>query len=409
MARRRDTTTLEDLKGLERLEKEYQGRPEAARITMLRLLRDEPNRSINDIALQIGYSVPTVKRWMKIYRSEGLDALVQIGARGRQDEGDEGLEKLSKKMAAGDFSSLAEVRQWMERQDAYGNGTAVNGSAERGTLTASGRGKKGRAGERTGAIAGDHEHILSGVVIPEKVFKFLNSIPTTHVDVDWIKQFRAALQEFLGDVDRITMTVSVHRNVINPPVTDTLVSFRKDIPSGEWVLEHVDTDVDGEDYRLRFLMTQLQPTFPHDNYHPPKAFVFYYRDQFYMGGMILWRNKELPPISEQTLAVVELLKPFLAFLYSDLAARHQLNNPLEAMINEVLGEITTAVDMTLQERRILLMQLLGFNYEKIAEELNISINTVRSHVKSLYVKTGAHGPAQFFAKYFAPKLKKREP
>lgn len=410
MARKRDTTTLGDLKGLKRLEKEYQGKPEAARITMLRLLRDEPDRSINDIAIQIGYSVPTVKRWMKIYRSEGLDALIQLGARGRQEDVDEDLERLSKKIAAGEFGSLMEVRQWMDRHDMHRNDAAANGDVVEKRSTTSGRRKTARRSEKNGSGAGNYEYRLAGVVIPEKVFKLLNNLSTAHDVVEWAKEFRPVFQEFLGDVDRITITVNIQRNVINPEAQDVVASLSKNLNlrPGGWVLDHLSPDSYEEENRRRYVLNQLRPDFPHDDYHPPRVLVLYYRDQFFMGGMILWRLKDKPPISQQTLAVVEQLKPFLTFLYSDLAARHQLSNPREAVINEIMKEVTTNAELTWQEQRVLMMQLLGFSYEEMAEQMNISINTVRSHVKSMYTKTKAHGPAQFLAKYLAPKLKDRK-
>ena len=42
--------------------------------------------------------------------------------------------------------------------------------------------------------------------------------------------------------------------------------------------------------------------------------------------------------------------------------------------------------LSLQEERILNLLVSGFSYQEIAQELWISINTVKTHVKSVYRK-----------------------
>jgi LuxR family maltose regulon positive regulatory protein len=42
--------------------------------------------------------------------------------------------------------------------------------------------------------------------------------------------------------------------------------------------------------------------------------------------------------------------------------------------------------LSLQEERVLSLLVSGFSYQEIAQELWISINTVKTHVKSVYRK-----------------------
>jgi DNA-binding CsgD family transcriptional regulator len=101
------------------------------------------------------------------------------------------------------------------------------------------------------------------------------------------------------------------------------------------------------------------------------------------------------------------LRPFFVFLLSDFVARHQAAKPVDHAFATAIDELTRQTGLTMQERRILHLQLLGLGYEEIADTLNISLNTVRTHVRSIYMKTGAHGQTELFAKYFTPRIDSR--
>lgn len=59
-----------------------------------------------------------------------------------------------------------------------------------------------------------------------------------------------------------------------------------------------------------------------------------------------------------------------------------------------LAEVT----LTHQERNVLILLAQDYRYERIAQELTISINTVQTHIRNLYAKLGANRRAQAIAR-----------
>lgn len=388
MPRKRDTSIGEELEQLNMLEREYRGKPEAARIRMLQIIKQQPALSITEIAIMVGYSVPTIKRWLKLYRSSGLDALLQITAAGKQTNANQGIDLLRQKLAEGDLQSLSDVRRWMEHyQNSLGNKEYAR-----------------QLMSDTGAEREDAGADISAVerIVPNNILQFLTNLPTAHTAQEWVHEFRAGFQKLLGDVDRITMMVNVQCCLTEPETYNPSISIVDEVDEGKRLFVPIPDDDDKSEALARLLATLRRQKFPFENYHIPKSFVYDYEGA-YLGVMILWREQSREPISECTLSIVESLRPFLVFLFSDLAARHQAAQPFDTFFQTAfnLDKIGNTV-LTFQERRVVTLQLLGCSYDEIAESLHISVNTVRSHIKAISEKTGWHGRAHILAKYFKP-------
>lgn len=389
MPRKRDTSIGEELEQLNRLEREYRGKPEAARIKMLQLIKQQPALSITEIAVLVGYSVPTIKRWLKLYRSSGLDALLQMTAAGKQTKSNQGLDLLRQKLVEGDFQSLSDVRRWMEHYHSslgdkeYARQLMVGSAADREDTTA--------------------EIAAAESIIPNNILQFLTKLPTAHTVQEWVHGFRAAFQELLGDVDRITMMVNVQCPLAEPEAYNPSIAIVDEVDEGKRLFVPIPDDNTGDKIEelARLLATLRRQKFPFENYHVPKSFVYHYEGA-YLGVMILWRERNHEPISQCTLSIVESLRPFLVFLFSDLAARHQSVQPFDRIFQTVFEDKVTHTALTFQERRVVTLQLLGCSYDEIAESLHISVNTVRSHIKAISEKTGGYGRTHILAKYFKP-------
>lgn len=402
MARRRDTTITEDVEDLQRLEKQYRGKPEFARITTIRLIKANENLSIGEVAAQIGYSVPTVKRWLKAYRTGGMDLLLQMNAGGKQDVSDEGLNQLKQKLLAGEFHSFAEAHRWIDR---YHHSLALRKLARQAIAGNGRKQSKARKEENRSGMESVAMDLQSNPpLIPENILRFLNSIPTTYDSLEWNAGFRAALVEFLGDVDRIALTLNVQCEIIHPE-RETVTVGISEMTNGEdrEIVAYTEEELTDETEHLARLFARMQRlNFPFENYQAPKGFVYYYGGVVHLAVMALWREKGKPPISERTLQTIEQLRPFLIFLFSDSAARNQVHKPGEGAFMRTIEQLTASSSLTLQEERVFMMQLMGCSYDEIAETLKISLNTVRSHVKAIHGKTGAQGASQVIAKYFIP-------
>lgn len=72
--------------------------------------------------------------------------------------------------------------------------------------------------------------------------------------------------------------------------------------------------------------------------------------------------------------------------FSDEIAR----NVIRAMSGEVQGERTSLARLSERERQIAALVARGMKNKDIAHELNISENTVKRHLQSIFSKTGTH-------------------
>src|SRR6266481_2338263 len=60
--------------------------------------------------------------------------------------------------------------------------------------------------------------------------------------------------------------------------------------------------------------------------------------------------------------------------------------------------------LTAQEKRILEMLVQGYSYQRAADQLNISINTVRDYIRSIYDKLHVHSKSEAVAKALRNRL-----
>lgn len=219
MARKRGSSIHESLEELALLEKRYRGKPQWARVQVLQLLAAEPELSIEEAAARVGYSMQSVKRWLKIYREEGVDALLAMRAvpGSGQEEGD--LALLKRKLLAGEFKSVEEVLEWGMREGEV-----------HGTMRA-------KSSVTTHSFAARDE-------ISERVLKFLSSLPISYSIHEWIRTFRTVLQEFLGDVDRISLSVNAVCDLVNPTALPFDLSIAQSVQNDSKSVDPVSIDVD---------------------------------------------------------------------------------------------------------------------------------------------------------------------
>src|SRR5690349_7306531 len=114
MPRKRTGEIRESIERLRELEEHHRGKPEVARIRMLRILHENPSCAIDEVAATVGYSKQTVKRWLKMYREGGIEALMQFDSRRRHEDFNEELSLLRFKLTAGEFTDLKSVADWIE-------------------------------------------------------------------------------------------------------------------------------------------------------------------------------------------------------------------------------------------------------------------------------------------------------
>jgi len=241
--------------------------------------------------------------------------------------------------------------------------------------------------------------------IQEHVRTFLNALPMTGDVVEWIEAFREALRTMLGDVDRVVVKINTYCNLIDPEAQERRSMEIAQYPqqtggSSETVVTSSENGVTAE-----LLIKGLQQLgHSLEDYYPPHSYDYYFEGKAYLGTILLLRERRKPPISEQSDATMRGLESFLVFTLSDLVARHYYFRPVNRLFYDILLGLVQDVGLSTQDIRILSYMLLGYSYKQVGEKMDVTIDTVRKHMKRIYRKTRTGSLSEVFAKYFSPRF-----
>jgi transposase len=117
--RHRSGTIRENLVTLQRLEQEYRGQSQELRLKALRLLKEDPKRTLRQVAALLGRSYRTIQRWWSIYQHHGLKQLLQVGQTGGKRPpklSAQGFQKLQARLQEDGFADLKEVQPFLQEQ-----------------------------------------------------------------------------------------------------------------------------------------------------------------------------------------------------------------------------------------------------------------------------------------------------
>ena len=109
----------ENVKYLLRMEKRYQNKAEEIRIKAIRLLKENRDLKLADVAKLLGRSDRTLQRWWQAYKQEGLQKVMQLKPRGGRRPiriGEKGLEELNQKLQEESFSNLKEIQMFLKER-----------------------------------------------------------------------------------------------------------------------------------------------------------------------------------------------------------------------------------------------------------------------------------------------------
>lgn len=408
MARPRQAVD-ESLERLEELETLHQGTPREIQLRALRLLRESPTRTFAEVGEAIGRSERSVQRWWTTYKRGGLEAVLKqsTARRGRPRKfGDQERERLREHLSTHGFGRLKDAQEWVRgelglhysKSSLWAIMRQEQAMANRWTL---GSGNSGKFGGMPGGNG-------SGGVLSAAAIAFLNSLPTVGTSLDWINSLRESLRLILGDVDRISISLNTECDLVEPEnyEPDLVISYTA-TESTAGALRLSSQHSESGHYE-RILDGFRRQGVPLEQFHPPTSFDYYYGGYAYLGTIFLWKDLQNPPISETSIALVEALEPFLVFVLSDFVVRHQRMRPIDSVFHDALEHMTLDAGLSSQERRIVILQLLGHSYKEMAEVMNIAVDTVKKHFKKIHQKTGTRGQAELFAKYFTSRISTEE-
>jgi DNA-binding CsgD family transcriptional regulator len=338
MARRREGIVHESISQLETLAARYQGRIEESRLNMLLAFRKNPTATTREVAARIRYSEKTVQRWWNIYLGGGLPLLLQD----------------------------APLRAKGDNQPRV-----------------------------------YYENARS---IPPAVREFLNGLPTTGRTVEWMRGVRNGLRKLLADVDRIVIDINLHCDPNDPAAEEELMITQhvQPAPLPRGGRPDVVTTWNARSPSQNIIEQAGRHGFDPRRFHEPHCFEYYLQGRSYLGTIILWRERTMPPISQATLEIMRSIEPFMSFLLSDCVARCQKHDPDLHLFKEVVDAIGGRIGLTRRQEEVFLHQVFGKSQEEIAASLNIALGTVRKHITAIHQKSGTHSHGELFARFFTP-------
>jgi DNA-binding CsgD family transcriptional regulator len=229
---------------------------------------------------------------------------------------------------------------------------------------------------------------------------FLNRLPVTSDRAKWMDELRAALLELFPDVARIAININVYCDPIRPPeiCEDPIsVRFSSNGKKGSLAVTPLANTSIIEEFEAetgKFVAL--------DKYHPPKYFHYFHESGQYMGSMIFFRFIEKPATSAKTFETMASLEPFIKYVYAAFLAMQNAAKPFGAAFRDAQSTMEHEAGFSTQERKVMTLKVCGYSYKQIASHLDISLNTVRSHIKAIHRKTGTRSYTELFAKYFVP-------
>lgn len=325
--------------------REHEGTNVERRIRFLLALKENPEHTMIDAARRLDIPKRTAQNWIRVYRQEGLDALLRLQARAPRS---------------------VEPADEPKREPAYES------------------------------MRRDDEQRLT---------RFLNRLPLAIDTISWAKEFRQALIEYLEDVDHVVVNVRLTLDLLRPDTNRLDYVYHQDhnVQTAR-TRARVTRPSDKAGWKAIYAEGRKNG-FPLDLYQEPIGYDYFYQtDQSRLGSIILLRRREFPPISNRIQAQMEELRPFFVYVLSDHVARQRLQNPSDMIFRELFSRIDSDANLSVRERQVLALLVLGYTHAEIAEQLYISVKTVNTHVTHIYAKLGVQRLRDIYARYITPRL-----
>ncbi len=267
------------------------------------------------------------------------------------------------------------------------------------------RTRKNHTGHPPAAVPHD-----TGLLVPPRVMRFLNSLPVGGDVVEWLLEFREALRLLLGDVDRIGVRVNIARDVDAINKFTWLMSVNQLVYTGNETTRifnrpnsNVMKDRDGilELGGSRMLLEEMQRlNISLQEYQVPYCYDYHSYGEPALASLLLFRRSGATPISMQTLRTIEILNPFFVFIFTSLKSRYFYHHSGAAIFNWSIYQIKSEMNLTDREGQVLILRLYGLTFKQIAAQLFISHATVRKHLHSLLRKGKARNVIELFTRRF---------
>jgi DNA-binding CsgD family transcriptional regulator len=391
MSRVNDLSISESLETLDSLIASVRDDSARRRLEMLRMLK-ECGRQPVELAVALQVDERTIRRWITRYEEGGLEALLPNSSRSLDLDNPDLIEMVSAAMVTGQAVTLHDIRDLIKLRSGISPSlpTIAHWIEHRLLLRRS----------WTPINDGTAPPPPISKAIPDKVLEFLNSLPVTIDTRTWLVAFKQALSRLLGDVDLISIDIN----------TDCDLRFPDEYATDIVVSQHFDTTGRGqsrvsicakEATRTKALVNEMRRSgFPLERYHLPTSFEYTLGTKAHVGTILLFRERERPPIEAATIELMKSLEACMVFILTDCIARRRRVEVVESAFVDVFAGIADTHQLTTREREVLVLQLIGKSYKEISGILCVTVDAVRNNVKNVHRKTGCSSNAELFGKFF---------
>lgn len=368
--RPRKQTIRESFEELDELRRFYKGTIEEVKLTFLRMLKEDSTRPLAEATRRVGITERRGRYWWETYCNNGLRGLLERRVWGREK-----LEKNVPKIEVtknGETTTSNEVNQVEPSPSAIDYPAFIN------------------------AVAG-----IAEISNPQ----------------EWGSALRDLIVEHFPQVSYAVISIRPTINMAGESGQKKKMVFRRsqnDVGEADERFESVEGD------RPNFEMvieSGLKRKFDYSRYHfPPAGFDFFLKKGrrgkkiranqpslgICLGSLLLFRYKNLPPFAPETLDIIERLRPYFTYVFTDFILRVRDDVPSMETYSSTIVRISADAGLSEREQDVLSLLFLGYSEKRIADALNISPKTVESHVYSMYRKTGVNKVTELFAQYQTP-------
>lgn len=359
MARTRSKKISESAAELEELRRSYHDRPEGQRLLFLQLLAENERRTIAEAARKASISERRGRYWWDAYRKGGLRGILDRRSWG---------------------SYNAQSPDDSTRSAHFATGLSFEDSG-------------------TGA---------SWIAF---VSKLANAVGSSRADDVGLKEVKSILEASLPGVDVLGVNLQVGLDVHNPGNRRNTVTADVSLESGGSHSESTTSLAVGQPHE-QFINRTRKAGFPFSDFHDPHPFDFFLEPgkrrvdpsdalELYVGSFVLLARRSGDDVPQETLDLVERLRPFFAFLLTDILMRQNLRQHAGAPLYEFVRRISDRHSLTAQESSVLTLGFLGRSYKEMASQMAVSVSTIQTHVRSLFRKTGVSKMSELHARFYS--------
>ena len=360
----------ESFEELDELRRFYSGTVEEVKLTFLRLLKEDSSRPLAEATRRIGITERRGRYWWETYCNNGLRGLLERRVWGR--------EELEKKVPA------IQV-------------------------------------EKNGLLNTPNQSQLHNPPAPTIDYPaFINAVAgIANISnlQEWGSSLRDLIVEHFPEVSYAVISIRPTADMTGKPQQKKrMVVRRSQNKSGE-AAERFES-VEGSRPNFETVIESGKKRgFDFSRYHfPPAGFDFFLKrgtrekkaqsgqslPSICLGSLLLFRDKHLTPFTHETLDIVERLRPYFTYVFSDFILRIKEDIPGMESYSTAIVRISEEAQLSEREQDVLSLLFLGYSEKRIADALNISLKTVESHVYSMYRKTGVNKVTELFAQYQTP-------